>query len=55
MRKNISVFEAFLRVVMGFFLLFYFFLGGPAWALLGLYPLFSGSLRFCFFKKLATG
>jgi hypothetical protein len=55
MRKNITTLEAVLRIIFGFLMTFYLFLGGPFWSAIGLYFLLSGSLRFCFIKKLATG
>ncbi len=55
MNKNMTRLEAFMRVLIGGLLTFYFFLGGPFWAFGGTYLLLSGSLRFCFARKLITG
>lgn len=55
MNKNMTRLEAMTRVILGALLTFYFFLGGPFWAIGGTYLLLSGCLRFCFGRKLITG
>jgi hypothetical protein len=55
MKKNLSTLESILRLILGFGLATLFFIGGPLWSVVGLYFLLSGSLRFCFIKKLVTG
>ncbi|MCB9073465.1 MAG: DUF2892 domain-containing protein [Bdellovibrionaceae bacterium] len=55
MYKNMSRIEAFTRLLLGGFMTFYFFLGGPFWTIGGAYLLLSGCLRFCFARKLITG
>lgn len=55
MQKNLATLEAVLRILMGFGLTMMLFMGGPLWSIVGLYLLLSGSLRFCFIKKLITG
>ena len=55
MKKNLSTLEAVLRILIGFGLTMTLFMGGPIWSIVGLYLLLSGSLRFCFVKKLMTG
>jgi hypothetical protein len=55
MKENLSVLQVWVRLVTGLILTTVLFMGGPYWTVVGLYLLFSGSLRFCFFKKMATG
>jgi hypothetical protein len=55
MKENLSRLQVWIRLVVGLFLTTVLFMGGPYWTLIGLYLLLSGSLRFCFFKKMATG
>jgi hypothetical protein len=49
MKKNISRIEALFRLFLGSALFFYFLIGGPLWAIIGLYPMLTGSFRFCAF------
>lgn len=55
MHKNMSRFEATIRILVGGLFTFYFFVGGPFWAIGGAYLLLSGCMRFCFARKLITG
>ncbi|MBY0384522.1 DUF2892 domain-containing protein [bacterium] len=55
MKENLSILQVYIRLILGMILTTLLFMGGPYWTVIGLYFLFSGSLRFCFFKKLITG
>jgi hypothetical protein len=55
MKENLSTLQVYLRLLLGIFLTTLLFMGGPYWTVIGLYFLLSGSMRFCFFKKLMTG
>ncbi len=55
MKDNLSTLQVYLRLCVGIILSTLLFMGGPYWTVIGLYFLLSGSLRFCFFKKLMTG
>ena len=54
MEKNLSRFEAVLRVAFGSLLFYYFIIGGPVWTLVGLYLMLTGSFRFCIFYYYLT-
>lgn len=55
MKENLSALQVYIRLILGVILTTLLFMGGPYWTVIGLYFLLSGSLRFCFFKKLVTG
>ncbi len=48
LKKNAGSLDRIVRIVVGLALLgWYFFAGGPIWALIGIVPLATGALGFC--------
>lgn len=47
MKKNIGVIDRVIRIVVGVSLLVWAFTGGPAWAYVGIVPLFTALVRWC--------
>ena len=49
MERNMSRIESWIRILFGSLFFIYLILGGPWWAVFGLYFMLSGSFRFCLF------